>query len=93
MAGELTASRVAGTGPIASQLDPDALVGHKATHTAAGLDSVGRLLGSTRFPATEAGYAGLLGWMRGFGVVVKVGVEGTGRYGNGLALISRWRAS
>ena len=37
------------------------------------------------FPATAAGYASLLGWLRGFGDLALVGVEGTGSYGAGLA--------
>ncbi|MEX5713912.1 IS110 family transposase [Parafrankia sp. FMc6] len=58
---------------------------HKDSHTAAALDSAGRLLGSAQFPATAAGYGQLLDWLRGFGTLVKVGVEGTGAYGAGLA--------
>jgi hypothetical protein len=58
---------------------------HKATHHAAALDQTGRLLGDAEFPATTAGYAALLAWLRGFGRVDKVGVEGTGSYGAGLA--------
>ena len=58
---------------------------HKDSHTAAALDSAGRLLGSARFPATGAGYGQLLDWLRGFGLLVRVGVEGTGAYGAGLA--------
>jgi transposase len=58
---------------------------HKDTHTAAVIDTVGRLLGSRQFRATAAGYAALLGWMRSFGPLLLVGVEGTGVYGAGLA--------
>nr|WP_027140919.1 IS110 family transposase [Pseudofrankia saprophytica] len=58
---------------------------HKDSHTAAALDSAGRLLGVEQFPATGAGYGRLLDWLRGFGAVGKVGVEGTGVYGAGLA--------
>ena len=58
---------------------------HKDSHTAAALDAAGRLLGSAQFPATAAGYAGLLAWLAGFGTVMLVGVEGTGVYGAGLA--------
>ena len=54
-------------------------------HVAAALDPVGGLLGTQEFPATAAGYAGLLGWLRGFGTVALVGIEGTGSYGAGLA--------
>jgi transposase len=45
----------------------------------------GRVLGTREFPATAAGYAAALAWMRGHGDLVKVGVEGTGSYGAGLA--------
>lgn len=58
---------------------------HAETHTAAALDGAGRSLGHRTFPATAAGYAALLGWLRGLGLVVAVGVEGTGAYGAGLA--------
>jgi transposase len=58
---------------------------HADTHVAAALDPVGGLLGVREFPATTAGYAGLLGWLGGFGTVCLVGIEGTGSYGAGLA--------
>ena len=58
---------------------------HGRTHYAAAVDQVGRVLGDREFPATTAGYRALLAWLRSFGRVVKVGVEGTGTYGAGLA--------
>ena len=58
---------------------------HKDTHTAAALDSTGRALGNATFPASAAGYAALLEWLRGFGHLDRVGIEGTGSYGAGLA--------
>ena len=59
---------------------------HADTHVAAALDPVGGLLGVREFPATAAGYAGLLDWqLGGFGTVCLVGIEGTGSYGAGLA--------
>jgi transposase len=57
---------------------------HGRTHHAAALDALGRVMGSAQFPATGAGYTALLEWLRGFGPVAKVGVEGTGSYGAGL---------
>uniref|UniRef100_UPI00190F33A3 IS110 family transposase n=1 Tax=Actinomadura sp. K4S16 TaxID=1316147 RepID=UPI00190F33A3 len=42
-----------------------------------------------RRPADAAGYAALLDWMRRFGQVGPVGVEGTGAYGAGLARLLR----
>jgi transposase len=58
---------------------------HGRTHHAAAVDSAGRLLGDRQFPATANGYAALLAWLRSFGEVIKIGVEGTGTYGAGLA--------
>jgi len=58
---------------------------HTATHHAAVIDSHGRLLDDAEFPASPAGYAALLTWMRGKGTLTQVGVEGTGAYGAGLA--------
>jgi hypothetical protein len=51
---------------------------HKDTHVAAALDEVGRVLGTESFPATVVGYRQLWRWLRAFGEVVAVGVEGTG---------------
>ncbi len=50
---------------------------HLDTHMAAALDGVGAQLGTREFPTTTAGYRALLGWLGGFGTVVRVGVEGT----------------
>jgi transposase len=58
---------------------------HKDTHTAAAVDSAGRVLGVEQFTADAAGYRRLLTWLRSFGVLVLVGIEGTGAYGAGLA--------
>jgi transposase len=57
---------------------------HADVHVAAALDPIGGLLGVEEFPVTPAGYAGLLGWLGGFGTVCLVGIEGTGSYGAGL---------
>ena len=62
---------------------------HADTHVAAALDPVGGLLGVREFPATLAGYTGLLGWLSGFGTVCLVGIEGTGSYGAGLSTSRR----
>ena len=42
-------------------------------------------MGTREFEATLDGYRALLAWLRTFGTVVKIGVEGTGSYGAGLA--------
>ncbi|MGI5287233.1 IS110 family transposase [Nonomuraea polychroma] len=62
---------------------------HQDTHTAAVIDAVGRVLGTEQFPATPGGYAALLAWMHRFGRLMKIGVEGTGAYGAGLARLLR----
>jgi transposase len=58
---------------------------HADTHTAAVIDSTGRLLAHREFAATPAGYAQLADWLVAHGQLQRVGVEGTGVYGAGLA--------
>ena len=60
---------------------------HLDVHVAAALDAVGGLLGVEEFPTTAVGYEELLAWLTGFGPVLRVGVEGTGSYGAGLARV------
>jgi transposase len=57
---------------------------HADTHHVAVLVFNGARVADAEFPATEAGYAELLAWLRGFGRVHAVGVEGTGSYGAAL---------
>ena len=58
---------------------------HAGGHVAAAVDQVGRVLGTQAFPADAAGYQAALAWMSAHGELAKVGVEGTGSYGAGLA--------
>ena len=58
---------------------------HADTHHAAVIDSNGKQLGDAQFPTTPAGYAALAAFLTAFGMAVRVGVEGTGSYGAGLA--------
>ena len=58
---------------------------HKQTHVAAAVDAAGGLLGTAAFAADADGYSALLGWLESFGALGRVGVEGTGSYGAGLA--------
>src|SRR6266699_2058380 len=60
---------------------------HPAFHAAP--DGIGGLLGVAEFPATLAGHRRMLGWLAGFGPVARVGVEGTGSCGAGLARFLR----
>ena len=60
---------------------------HADTHHAAVLLMNGGRLADAEFPATEAGYARLIDWLRGWGRVHAVGVEGTGSYGAGLTRV------
>jgi transposase len=62
---------------------------HLDVHVAAALDPIGGLLGVESFATTPAGYSKLLEWMGAFGPVTRVGVEGTGAYGAGLARFLR----
>ena len=58
---------------------------HLDVHVAAALDHIGGLLGVEAFDTTGAGYEALLVWLLTFGVVERVGVEGTSSYGTGLS--------
>jgi len=53
----------------------------------------GGVLGTEEFPTTAAGYRRLLRWMRTFGRLDRVGVEGTGTYGVSLARHWSWSSS
>jgi Transposase len=57
---------------------------HTDVHVAAVPDPAGRLLETRAFPATTRGYAQLASWAESFGLVDKVGMEGTGSFGAGL---------
>lgn len=58
---------------------------HLDVHVAAALDTNGGLLGVWSFPTTTVGFSDLHTWLSGFGTLSRVGVEGTGAYGAGLA--------
>jgi transposase len=58
---------------------------HADFHVAAAVDANGGVLDVERFPANAEGYGGLLAWLAEQGQVTRVGVEGTGSYGVGLA--------
>ena len=58
---------------------------HTDVHVAAVVDNTGRILGSDSFPTTSASFRRLLAWMQHHGTIGKIGVEGTGAYGAGLA--------
>src|SRR5215211_1028715 len=57
---------------------------HLDIHVAVALDQLGRRLGQTTVPTSTRGYARLLRWAEGFGIVGCVGIEGTSSYGAGL---------
>jgi transposase len=57
---------------------------HKDLHVAAVIDTAEAVLGTASFPTTRPGYRSLVRWMRSFGDVRRVGVEGTGSYGAGI---------
>jgi transposase len=60
---------------------------HADTHVAAALDQLGRHLGTITVASTTRGFGELIDWASAFGIVDRVGVEGTGCWGAGLA---RW---
>lgn len=57
---------------------------HKDVHVVAVIDDRGRILDTAHFETTKVGYRQLLDWLRAFGQLQKVGIEGTGSYGAGL---------
>jgi transposase len=75
---------VEGTRPITGGVDT-----HLDVHVAAALDDIGGLLGVESFEASVAGNDKLFGWLSSFGTITRVGVEGTGSYGAGLARFLR----
>ena len=59
---------------------------HRDVHVAAVVDRTGRVLGSESFGADASGYGRMVAWFESLGgPPVRVGVEGTGSYGAGLA--------
>jgi transposase len=68
------------TRPITGGVDT-----HLDVHVAAALDANGGVLGVQSFATTSIGFVELHGWLTTFGLVARVGVEGTGAYGAGLA--------
>lgn len=58
---------------------------HHRFHVAAALDVNGGVIGCATFEASNSGYRRLLAWAETFGRVERVGVEGTGAWGKGLA--------
>src|SRR5438034_10501476 len=68
------------TRPITGGVDT-----HLDVHVAAAVDANGGVLGVESFATTSAGFVQLYDWLTAFGTVARVGVEGTGAYGAGLA--------
>jgi transposase len=58
---------------------------HLNFHVAAAVDANGGTLGVETFPVGAKHYRELTLWLQRFGAIDKVGVEGTGSYGAGLA--------
>lgn len=58
---------------------------HADVHVAAAIDGNGGVLGIESFSADAGGYEELVGWLVSFGPLSRVGVEGTGSWGVGLA--------
>ena len=56
---------------------------HKDTHYAAVITVTGEHIGAAEFPATDAGYRALTGFITCHGALLHTGVEGTNSYGAG----------
>ena len=57
---------------------------HKDLHVAAVVDTEAVVLATESFSTTRAGYRAMVRWMRTFGDIRRIGVEGTGSYGAGI---------
>ena len=57
---------------------------HKDLNVAAVVDERDHVLGTASFATTRQGYRQMLGWMRSFGELRRIGIESTGSYGAGL---------
>ncbi|MDP9478738.1 MAG: IS110 family transposase [Actinomycetota bacterium] len=64
---------------------------HLDGHVAVALDHLGRRLDAVSVPTTGAGYARLFRWAEDLGELQRVGIEGTGSFGAGLARFLRAR--
>jgi transposase len=64
---------------------------HLDSHVAVALDHLGRRLGALSVPTTTVGYAELLRWAGALGELQRVGIEGAGSFGAGLARFLRAR--
>ena len=58
---------------------------HADFHVAAAIDHNGGVVGVETFATNTGGHRSLVAWLAGFGAIDKVGVEGTGSYGAGIA--------
>ncbi len=57
---------------------------HKHVHHASVVTNTGELLATAEFGANHGGYGELLAWMRSYGSIQAIGIEGTGFYGAAL---------
>src|SRR5918996_1563338 len=71
--------------PVSARAVTGGVDTHLDVHVAAALDDIGGLLSVESFDASPGGNYRFLGWLRSFGDVARVGVEGTGSYGASLA--------
>ena len=62
---------------------------HLDVHVGALINVNGQLLGTLAVETQASGYLKLLTWAKSFGLLLRAGVEGTGTYGAGLALVLR----
>jgi transposase len=75
---------------LTTRLEPDVrlTIGidtHAEVHVAVALDQLGRRLATCTIPTTMAGHTALVNWAHEFGTIERIGMEGTGSYGAGLA--------
>jgi transposase len=71
-------------GPASSGVVVGGIDTHKDLHVAAVIDTAENILGTRSFSTTRAGYRAMVAWMRSYGDIARVGIEGTGSYGAGI---------
>ncbi|MGW4094121.1 IS110 family transposase [Nocardia sp. NPDC004750] len=54
---------------------------HAGTHHVAIVNEHGKKVADREFPTTSAGYAAIERWVTSFGLLARIGIEGTGSYG------------
>ena len=81
----MTLTRAAAKAPDSVGLLTAGIDTHKNTHHVAIVDHLGRSVADRQFTTTSDGYRAIIAFLSALGPINRVGVEGTGSYGAGVA--------